>query len=72
VNDPETMDDAIRELVRATVQATVEYCAERAYQGKAGLLDMRQELADEMADVFMECADEDPESPVHAVRSFAK
>lgn len=65
-------DEAIRKLVRDVAQATVEHCAERAYQGKAALLDSAGEMAEDMAELVMECADEDPESAVHAVRSFAR
>jgi hypothetical protein len=67
-------DPAIRALVRSVAQATVELCVdglheEPALQHAAAVLnEARTRIADKMADVVMTCADDDPESEVHAVR----
>ena len=78
-----TADEAIRNLARSVAQATVELVAERLYvrghiasalrvatpKDVADMLMLaRQDIADEIADATMECAEDDPESEVHAVR----
>lgn len=77
----DSMDEAIRALVKNVARATVEHCAEivaRAHpavpvqQIASGLLDSRLIIAAEMIEATMECADETPDSEVHAVRSFAQ
>jgi hypothetical protein len=69
---PETMDDAIRALARQAALVAVEQCVEltRTPRGEAGLLDMREQIADEVAELLMETADECADHEVHAVRAF--
>ena len=65
------MDAAIRALVKGAAQAAIELVAENAYDG-LGLYDIyerREELAEAVAAATMECAEEDPDSEVHAVRA---
>ncbi|MEQ1573076.1 MAG: hypothetical protein ABL993_02410 [Vicinamibacterales bacterium] len=71
-------DEAIRALIANVARATVELCAERmierytAHTIARDLLRMKHQLAEEIVEASMECADESPESEVHAVRALAK
>lgn len=73
------MDEAIRRLVRNVAQGTVEACTDRLRQAgyfvnreMARDLDaIKLQIADEMVEATMECADESPDSEVHAVRALA-
>jgi len=67
------MDGAIRALARGAAQAAIELVWENVQEG-ASLGDVywnRHELAEAVAEATMECAKDDPESEVHAVRDLA-
>lgn len=66
---------ALRALIRSVAQATVELVAERIRGCDSRpevlaqlLMSVREPIADEITEATMECALEDPDSEVHAVR----
>lgn len=72
VTQPDTMDDAIKALAKSVAQATIELAYERSRAGQPirELYQAREEEAEALAEITLQCADEDPESEVHAVRAF--
>ena len=70
-------DEAIRSLTRGVAQATVELVAERIREcdttSPKALSEMlystRHIIADQIVTATMACAEEDPESEVHALRA---
>jgi hypothetical protein len=71
----ESVDAAIRALARNVAQATVERCAElltpEDRHSARSLLDGRLMIAEEIAELTMECADECADSEVNPIRSLA-
>lgn len=69
------MDGAIRALVLSVARATVELVHEKMRENPNLSPDhvclARGMIAGEIAEATMECADEDPESEVHAIRRLA-
>lgn len=66
----EPVDDAIHALAEGVAQATIERVWDEIQAGNImdRIYGERHALADEMADLTMHCAREDPDSEVHAVR----
>lgn len=65
-------DEAIHALAKGVAQATIERAWEELRRGDTSmdyLMGVREALADEMADITLACADEDPTSEVHALRA---
>jgi hypothetical protein len=63
-------DTAIRALAKGVAQAAIELVWENVQEGAelAHVYRVRHELADAVAEATMECADDDRESEVHAIR----
>lgn len=66
-------DAAIRALAKGVAQAAIELVWENVQEGASvvHVYTIRHELAEAVAEATMECADEDPDSEVHAVRRLA-
>ena len=73
------MDEAIRALARSVAHATLDYVFERLCEDAAlkrdpwvrDLFEQKVAMAQEIADLVLENADEDADSEVHAVRALA-
>jgi hypothetical protein len=73
MSEPHRIDPALRLLILGVAQGTLEYAWELYRQGDsvATIYEGRQRIAEQHVEHVMECADEDAESEVHAVREAA-